>query len=193
MSRKLLIAVAGSILLVATVLVVAFALTRGPRKLVPKSSAHKSSESWQDGRKGILRNDLRVTVVKTEVRPITIDEKPSDVPYLVVTFELKNESETRKRDRISVEYFLLGSNKYLSIADDLGNSYSAIFEQTGTLSFDTPKIAEPFLDTGTLYPGESTTGVLIFERPVPAAKTMRLHFPAGALGEKEPFLMEFKL
>ena len=96
----------------------------------------------------------------------------------VIALTLTNRGSTNK-----IEYttfrgrgFSIGDDG-ASIKDNFGNRYRMISYGTGSRPVDG-------VSNSSIYPGESISDVLVFERPVPTASYLDLRLPCGNFGDE---------
>lgn len=122
--------------------------------------------------------DARVKITKVSVQKVQYkaglfnDSKfTSDEPLIMIWINIENLSKTKKMD-----YFRRSGFSGIKLIDEHDNSYGQ-------------RLDDEDIDGATqyksLYPGdEAITDVMIFERPVDAAKQLQFSYPSLFIGDK---------
>ena len=107
--------------------------------------------------------------------------KNTDDKYLRVIIVVQNKSRNKKMD-----YTGWGSNQFMAMAfleDDIGNHYKMV--DFGVMGL----VGE--LRSASIYPEKSVTDVLVFEKPVSAAKSFTLKLKGENVGESSDLVIKF--
>jgi hypothetical protein len=129
----------------------------------------------------VVLDPIRIHLVRTHVGKVPLKtiggtgESKDDL--FQVTLRIENTHQTRKLDYHgwSTEGPWLSDSG--TLADEHGNHYKRI-----TFGFGNKVAGQVYSES--IYPGESITDVLVFERPVDAAKRLTLTLPASNFGGK---------
>ncbi len=159
---------------------------------IPKSASTGATEpsgvTWINAAREPWKcGDVTVKVLKAEIgRAKLIDgaNRVSDSQdnYLLLTIEVANLSATRK---IQYKSWSLRDNQ-VRLTDDLKNPYT-LQAAPGGASFEGQQ------RTKSLYPEKAVEDILVFERPVERARTLRLQLPAGAFEESGVGYLEISM
>ena len=95
--------------------------------------------------------------------------------HLHISVLTVNRSDRRKIDPFQFNGWH-GQRDMAQVEDEIGNQYK----------LTSPTLESRRFPAETLYPGKSTTTLLIFEPPVAAAEELRISIPGGAFGSDEP-------
>jgi Tfp pilus assembly protein PilP len=132
--------------------------------------------------------DVTVVVTKACIEKVDLldvgREGRSQEPLLKVLLVIRNNSDTKKLhyEGWQREY---AREKLAAIEDEFGNSYKRI--SFGALT----KVPGRHETSTSIYPGEVTTELLVFEVPIGKAKTMKLRLPAESVEQKGNFEFTF--
>jgi len=135
-----------------------------------KAAAALDAGPWVDARSPASVGQIEVKVRSLTLgRPswLRVSGRGAKSQYLVLTLELANASKDRKVDHAG-----WGPGTAVRLADDRQppNTYALKFAYAGR---EGPEA---------IYPGESIEDRLVFDKPVEAAKRLRLQLPAAAFG-----------
>lgn len=123
----------------------------------------------------IQKGDIRVMINAKVERVGYYDSFRSfpltDRPYLVIYAAVKNLNPTMKRDFQSWRKTALSA-----VTDNFGNEYKKVDIEPMLLLSKAP-------DSGSIYPGESFTDIVVFERPVSGIQWLNLRLPADNFDE----------
>jgi hypothetical protein len=100
---------------------------------------------------------------------------------LNVLLDIANYTEARKIDYDGWAF----RSRNVSLADDVGNAYSMVHFGGGTFALWIPAPGQGFsrqIDSSAIHPGTTLTDILVFERPIKAAKTLTLTLPRANFG-----------
>jgi hypothetical protein len=144
------------------------------------SDENKAEPQWTNASaEPIRRGDVSVRILSAEIgRPRLVRAtgraaRPTD-EFLILRVQLQNENTTRK-----LEYrgWAAGqSSGSVKLTDNFNNPYFQKSWQSATIDGQ--------LTAESLYPGKPVEDVLVFQKPLQKAETLRLLLPAAAFGEK---------
>lgn len=143
----------------------------------PPSPGDAAAKSWIDASRSAWKSgDVAVKVKSVAIaRAKTIDaaQRVADTQedYLLVRLELASQNSARK-----IEFAGWGfRGPEPEMVDDLNNKYALQKAPNGG-------VFEGQVRSKSIYPDQALDYVLVFERPVPKAKALRLQLPAIAFG-----------
>lgn len=124
---------------------------------------------------------MRVSGAKLDIVELFDGFRRSEsvAPLLSVRLSIENVSET-KLERAST-----WADSDVTLVDDVGNEYVPVRFKSGAVPTGQIKGNEP------VYPGKKIVDVLVFERPVEAAKKLTLKLPASNVGGNGSLKFEF--
>jgi hypothetical protein len=126
---------------------------------------------------------VRVLYARVDTVPLETARGPirSDEPRLMIALEVANASPTRKVDYLgwAAPGFALGRDT-ATLKDELGNTYRRAYFGLGEHVVGQSPAAS-------IYPGKTLPDLLVFEPPVPAARSLTLELPADNVGEAGSF------
>jgi len=130
----------------------------------------------------VRRGDIQVELKWLKVDSVLVEdlggEKHLSKPYFAIMVHVRNLSSTQKADYRSWAGRNFSMDGLATLADDKGNTYKRI-----DFGFDHPVGS---VESGSIYPGAEISDIIVFERPVDAAGTLRLELPVvnfGASGD----------
>jgi hypothetical protein len=130
-------------------------------------------------------DDFTITLVDARVGPVeVVGAAPSKDDGLVVTLIVENRSKTWKMP-YTRWHGILSRPRTAKLVDNLENDYKPFSR------YDVIKGGVP--EDRSVYPGETMTEVLAFERPVLGAKEMALILPLAPIGGEGEAVFRFKL
>ncbi|MEN6496244.1 MAG: GYF domain-containing protein [Thermoguttaceae bacterium] len=122
----------------------------------------KGDDTWTDAQHGMVtRGPVRVRITAVELGVVRFTR--SSERCLMVKFELSNTHDSKIRQYSSWSRLPAGA-----LVDDIENAY---------------QLRSAKLKKESIYPGKSIEEMLLFQRPVSKAKTLRLQLPATAFAE----------
>ena len=142
------------------------------------------AEDWIPSSQAALLGDSEITIDAVAVGGVSItdmfgDEGLSTNPQLTIEVTVVNRSQGKK-----IEYkswrgqdFSFGRD-YASLTDSFENAYKRVGFGTGSYPTGGVQTSE------SIYPGDSVTDILVFEKPVDSVELLILELPAGNIGEK---------
>ena len=119
----------------------------------------------------VIIGGLKVEVAKWEIGEVQLldvldDEAQSREPHLIVNLQLISVDAGKK-----FLYRSWSKSRKVELKDDLGNSY----QQSRWKGLDTRPVGQ--IEAERVYSDRVVKDVLVFERPVPAAKVLTLKLP----------------
>jgi molybdopterin/thiamine biosynthesis adenylyltransferase len=153
----------------------------GPSTSISPPAAVSQEKIWDDGFAGVAQGDVAVKVVDAKVGKVGLDAIDGDSvsvsDLLMVTLVITNKSGARKLNYESWAGSDVSFSRrdYASLEDEAGNIYKRASFPLGTKVKGQQRAAS-------VYPGESTTDVLVFERPTSGSKELRLELPGENIG-----------
>jgi hypothetical protein len=146
----------------------------------PEKSA--TARAWHNAQEPIHEADLQLRVTGVTIGQVALKdaidrETKSQEKLLIVSLELTNVNATRKMNYTSWSGKTISFVRdYATMEDNFGNSYKRINFGFGTSPLGSVE------DTASIYPKETITDVLVFEKPIDAVKFIRIEFPAENFG-----------
>jgi O-acetyl-ADP-ribose deacetylase (regulator of RNase III) len=132
---------------------------------------------WNAAANALRLGDVQVQIKGVKVRKIAVkdfmggDQESSD-DLLAITVEVSNLSAGKKIDFATWRGEHMSFDRtYASLTDDNENTYKRI-------DFGATTKIVGGVDNESIYPGQAITDVLVFEKPVAAAKWLHLELPA---------------
>jgi hypothetical protein len=109
-----------------------------------------------------------------------------DEPRLHLAIEVRNRTKSRKLD--------YGENvaHWPALKDELGNGYTVIPLGLFLYDKDVSLGGESLSGSASIYPGKAHRTVLVFEKPVEAAKELRLTMPGAGVELDEAARLKIK-
>ena len=148
----------------------------------PRARAAAEEEERAPAASGVRQGDVDVLVSSATIGIVRLksilseDESQSTSPVLSVTMELKNTGRARKLEYRSWRGSAFDvSSEVATLKDEHGNRYQRV-------AFSSSRLPDDAVNTASLYPGKSSSDVLIFQPPIDAAQKLRLELPARNFG-----------
>lgn len=157
---------------------------------VPGASASQTqldvneSPQWASAEYPVQQGDIQLQFVSAEVGNIEIKRthssrgrvSHSENELLAIHVEITNLSETKKIDyRTWAGGDISFGGDFATLQDEYGNTYKRIRFGLGSMPVGRVRNAS-------IRPGEPVTDILVFERPIDAAKMLRLELSAKNFG-----------
>jgi len=145
------------------------------------SKSTDAQVTWAPAESPVRQGDVQVRITSVTVNKVKLpdrfgrEQRESPEPGLVVALEIANLSETKKADYRTWGDDTFSFGDSTSLADNFGNSYRLV-------TFGLGERPEGGVLAESLYPGKSTSDVIVFEVPVEKAKFLDLTLPAKNFG-----------
>lgn len=145
----------------------------------PNSQKKVADLSWHPHEKPIRIGDVEVQITEAMIGKILLEEfgfggrrtDHSDKNLTMIKVKPINRSDTKKTEHQSWMEGGLGLNSP-SLRDEFNNTYNRLVFGFGTRPVGAPKSFQ------SIYPGETATDIIVFERPVEKATQLHLELPA---------------
>jgi hypothetical protein len=140
-----------------------------------------SKDEWADASSAVQQGNVRVSIETVGVGKVQLSDltrsTSSKDDLLQVTVRIENLDDGKKltyRSWGTKSTEIISQDK-AGVEDDLGNSYANVH-----FGFGTKVVGQA--GNASIYPMKSVTDVLVFERPVAKAKSLKISLPAAAFG-----------
>lgn len=149
--------------------------TATPQAASPDLESPKTP--WNDAANALRLGDIQVQIKSLKVGKIAVkdtlgDNTESNEDLLAITIEVSNLSVGKKIDFVTWRGERMSFDRaFASLTDDNENTYRRI-------NFGVTTKIVGGVDNESIYPGKALTDVLVFEKPVDAARWLHLELPA---------------
>jgi len=151
----------------------------------PKEEVRPSEDIWLDARtQEATSGPLRIQVTEAGIETVQLGDGGLSTTvdkFAVIRFTVRNVSPTAKVDYrgwLAADFPLFGDPGCATLSDGFGNSYSRSWRGNFT------KPVSEDLQKKAIYPGESLTDLVIFQKPVDKAEMVRLELGLEQAGGK---------